>query len=441
MTASGKMISGMIAACMAAARHSLDFVGLAVAFVVMALVARPDLREAGEAQLMNWLQARQMPSGPLDATKAAARAKAAKPEHLPRDQAAVPFWLSKKYRGAPEPLSVLVARAYDAGTQSGIDPTLILAVMGIESGFNPFAQSAVGAQGLMQVMTRVHTDKYQNFGGQLAAFDPVSNLRVGVEILQECIARAGSIEGGLRHYVGSANMVDDGGYAARVMAEHARLRQVASARALPISGWGQSGACSACAPRPPALAPGARHRCRAARDTDSGLAMGLPRVVIQTQDFDLSSEIAALRRDNRGVGAVCSLVGVVRDRNPPSRGGLPVEDAGDAVLSIELEHYPGMTEKSIEAMVDEAVRRFDIVGAPVIHRVGRLQPLEQIVLVAVAIAHRGQGFQACEFLIDYLKTQAPFWKKEHTPQGVRRVDARVSDDAALARWGIMAGNA
>src|SRR6218665_1140133 len=107
MTASGKMISGMIAACMAAARHSLDFVGLAVAFVVMALVARPDLREAGEAQLMNWLQAR------------------------PGDRAAVTFWLSKKYRVAPEPLSVLVARAYDAGTQSGIDPTLILAVMGI----------------------------------------------------------------------------------------------------------------------------------------------------------------------------------------------------------------------------------------------------------------------------------------------------------------------
>ncbi|MCW5237681.1 molybdenum cofactor biosynthesis protein MoaE [Verminephrobacter eiseniae] len=183
----------------------------------------------------------------------------------------------------------------------------------------------------------------------------------------------------------------------------------------------------------------------------------MPRVVIQTQDFDLSTEIAALRRENRGVGAVCSFVGVVRDRNPPSRGGLPaeggvdlpvkdeidlpVEDTGDAVLSIELEHYPGMTEQSIEAMVDEAVRRFDIVGARVIHRVGRLRPLEQIVLVAVASAHRGQGFQACEFLIDYLKTQAPFWKKEHTPQGARWVDARVSDDAALARWGIMAGNA
>src|SRR6218665_3139984 len=137
MTASGKMISGMIAACLAAARHSLDFVGLAVAFVVMALVARPDLREAGEAQLMNWLQARQMPSGPLEAPKAGARAKAGTPKDGPRDQVAVPYWPNKKSRVAPEPLSMLVARAYDAGAQSGIDPTLILAIMGIESGFNP----------------------------------------------------------------------------------------------------------------------------------------------------------------------------------------------------------------------------------------------------------------------------------------------------------------
>jgi len=108
---------------------------------------------------------------------------------------------------------------------------------------------------------------------------------------------------------------------------------------------------------------------------------------------------------------------------------------------MELEHYPGMTEKSIETMVDEALRRFDIFGARVIHRVGLLQPLDQIVLVAVTSAHRGQSFQACEFLMDYLKTQAPFWKKEETAQGARWVDARVSDDAALARWGITAQNA
>ncbi|MDI3510737.1 molybdenum cofactor biosynthesis protein MoaE [Hydrogenophaga bisanensis] len=154
------------------------------------------------------------------------------------------------------------------------------------------------------------------------------------------------------------------------------------------------------------------------------------RVSIQTGDFDLSTEVARLRADHKGVGAVCSFVGTVRDRND-----------GQPVSAMELEHYPGMTEKAIEAMIDEAFRRFDILGARVIHRVGPLQPLDQIVLVVVTSAHRGQSFQACEFLMDYLKTQAPFWKKEQTPEGARWVDARVSDDAALARWGISASNA
>lgn len=158
--------------------------------------------------------------------------------------------------------------------------------------------------------------------------------------------------------------------------------------------------------------------------------MSGPRVFIQTGDFDLVREIAALRGGDRRVGAVCSFIGTVRDRND-----------GDAVASMELEHYPGMTEKSIEAMIDEAHRRFDILGARVIHRVGLLQPLDQIMMVAVISAHRGQSFQACEFLMDYLKTQAPFWKKEETPEGARWVDARVADDAALARWGITASNA
>ena len=158
--------------------------------------------------------------------------------------------------------------------------------------------------------------------------------------------------------------------------------------------------------------------------------MTLSHVSIQTEDFDLSHEVGVLRSQNKGVGAICSFVGTVRDRNE-----------GDVVSSMELEHYPGMTEKSIEAMVAETFRRFDILGARVIHRVGLLQPLDQIVLVAVTSAHRGQSFQACEFLMDYLKTQAPFWKKEETPQGARWVDARVSDDAALARWGITANNA
>ncbi len=158
--------------------------------------------------------------------------------------------------------------------------------------------------------------------------------------------------------------------------------------------------------------------------------MTSPRVFIQTQDFDLADEIAALRAGNKGVGAICSFVGTVRDRND-----------GLNVSSMELEHYPGMTEKAIEAMIDEAMTRFDILGARVIHRVGLLQPLDQVVMVAVTSAHRGESFKACEFLMDYLKTQAPFWKKEETPAGARWVDARVSDDAALAKWGIEARNA
>jgi molybdopterin synthase catalytic subunit len=152
-------------------------------------------------------------------------------------------------------------------------------------------------------------------------------------------------------------------------------------------------------------------------------------VRIQTEDFDISHEVSALRTGDAGVGAVCVFVGTVRDRND-----------GSGVASMTLEHYPGMTEKSIEAMLDEAQKRFDIRAARVIHRVGELQPQDQIVLVAVTSAHRGMSFQACEFLMDYLKTQAPFWKKEVTPEGARWVDARVSDDQALARWGIASRN-
>ena len=156
----------------------------------------------------------------------------------------------------------------------------------------------------------------------------------------------------------------------------------------------------------------------------------MARVSIQTADFDLSAEVAALRAGDAGVGAVATFVGTVRDRND-----------GSAVNDMELEHYPGMTEKAIEQMIDEAMRRFDIRAARVIHRVGPLQVRDQIVLVVVTSAHRGQSFQACEFLMDYLKTQAPFWKKETTPEGERWVDARVADDAALERWGIASGNA
>ena len=211
--------------------NGFALLGLAVVFAVITLTARPDLRQAGELKLMFWLQERQ--EAALDFLEpdvvelgAIDRTTAANPKDLPSQQAAVAYWLSKKYGVAPEPLSVLVAQAFEIGQKAKLDPTLILAIMAIESGFNPFAQSPVGAQGLMQVMTKVHHDKYENFGGKLAAFDPVTNLRVGVKVLQECIARAGSIEGGLKNYVGAANMENDGGYAQKVMEEHARLVSV-----------------------------------------------------------------------------------------------------------------------------------------------------------------------------------------------------------------------
>ena len=149
------------------------------------------------------------------------------------------------------------------------------------------------------------------------------------------------------------------------------------------------------------------------------------RVSIQAEDFSLAMEVDALRKGDKRVGAVCTFTGTVRDRND-----------GLGVSSMELEHYPGMTEKAIEAMIDEALNRFDIFGARVVHRVGVLLPLDQVVMVAVTSAHRGESFKACEFLMDYLKTHAPFWKKEQTPEGARWVDARVTDDAALAKWGI-----
>ena len=219
--------------------NGFALLGLAVAFVAITLTVRPDLRQTGEEQLRGWLHERRGAVAEVDypvEPTASERAMAINPKELPREQAAVAFWLSKKYRVAPEPLAALVTEAYDIGKRTKLDPTLILAIIAIESSFNPFAQSAVGAQGLMQVMTRVHTDKYEGFGGHLAAFDPVANLRVGVKVLQECIARAGSLEGGLRYYVGAANLPHDGGYSAKVLAEHFRLRQVAGrpAAATPV---------------------------------------------------------------------------------------------------------------------------------------------------------------------------------------------------------------
>lgn len=219
--------------------NGFALIGLAVIFSAITLFARPDLRDAGEMQLASWLKSRQ-PEVLVEAMLqeelgAVDRATATDPQDLPKQQAAVAYWLSKKYRVAPEPLSALVAEAYSIGKRTKLDPTLILAIMAIESGFNPFAQSPVGAQGLMQVMTQIHRDKYDGFGGKLAAFDPVTNLRVGVKVLQECIARAGSIEGGLKFYVGAANLEHDDGYGAKVLAEYNRLQMVATGRVVPLS--------------------------------------------------------------------------------------------------------------------------------------------------------------------------------------------------------------
>ena len=245
--------------------NGFALLGLAVVFGVITLVARPDLRDAGETRLTAWLQQRQVAVTGFTEPTAIDRATAANPHDLPKQQAALAFWLSRKYGVAPEPLSVLVSAAFEIGLKAKLDPTLILAIMAIESGFNPFAQSPVGAQGLMQVMTKIHHDKYENFGGKLAAFDPVTNLRVGVKVLQECIARAGSVEAGLKYYVGAANMDDDGGYAGKVMAEHSRLLAVMGGK-MPPTQRATSASTNASARMIPASLPAERESAQPAAE-------------------------------------------------------------------------------------------------------------------------------------------------------------------------------
>jgi hypothetical protein len=223
--------------------NSLALLGLVIAGVLFFALGHSDLRHEAEVRALGWLQARQeareepvVPTlaAELSEPDAIARATASDPKALNRQQAAVAQWLSGRYRVAPEPVSRLVQEAWKVGAKAGLDPTLILAIMAIESSFNPFAQSSVGAQGLMQVMTKLHNDKYEAFGGKHAAFDPVTNLRVGVQVLKECIARAGSLEAGLRFYVGAANLVDDGGYAGKVLSEQNSLRLVAGGKNVPM---------------------------------------------------------------------------------------------------------------------------------------------------------------------------------------------------------------
>ena len=218
--------------------NGFALLGLALVFGLATLQARPDLRSAGEEQLLGWLRSRQELTSSLPGQmEASSRATASNPKDLSKPQAAVARWLSRKYKVAQEPISAIVTEAWESGRRNNLEPNLILAVMAVESSFNPFAQSEVGAQGLMQVMTRVHRDKYDRFGGRFAAFDPVANLRVGTKVLKDCIDKAGSVEGGLRFYVGVSNTegADDNGYPARVLAEMARLNQVAAGQSVPVS--------------------------------------------------------------------------------------------------------------------------------------------------------------------------------------------------------------
>ena len=216
--------------------NGMALLGISIFFFMVTLSVRDDLRVVTEAKIISWLQDRQYDELGMETdADAVDRATAADPRDLPKQQSNIAFWLARKYRVAPEPLSALVAEAYDLGPKNQLEPTLILAVMAVESGFNPFAQSHVGAQGLMQVMTKVHEDKYQGFGGSLAAFDPVANVRVGVNVLKDCITRGGGLEGGLKLYVGAGPGKDDGGYASRVMSEQNRLQQVAKGLKVPVT--------------------------------------------------------------------------------------------------------------------------------------------------------------------------------------------------------------
>jgi hypothetical protein len=228
--------------------NAFAVLGLAVVVSLACLLGNPDMRHHFEAKTLGWLADRAFERLPnvngadskvptvanilpdMAEPDAIARATATDPADLSRQQAAVVGWLARRYAVAPEPISRLAQEAWTVGKKAGLDPTLILAVMAIESGFNPFAQSHVGAQGLMQVMTTIHQDKYEIFGGRRAAFDPVTNLRVGVQVLKDCIARAGSLEQGLKHYVGAANLAHDSGYAAKVLAEHTYLQEVMAGR-------------------------------------------------------------------------------------------------------------------------------------------------------------------------------------------------------------------
>ncbi len=223
--------------------NTLALLGLLAIAVLVFALGRGETRQYLEVTTLEWLQTRhterELASGnvlvSLAEPEGVSRATAADLKELTKQQAKLAGWIARRYKVAPEPISALVQEAWLMGQRAGLDPTLILAIMAVESSFNPFAQSSVGAQGLMQVMTRVHDDKYDAFGGKHAAFDPISNLRVGVQVLKECILRAGSVHEGLRRYVGAALLEGDGGYAGRVVSEQGHMRAVADGKSVPVN--------------------------------------------------------------------------------------------------------------------------------------------------------------------------------------------------------------
>ena len=223
--------------------NMLALCGLAALAALVFAFGRADVQAQIEVATLQWLQGRHEERETavgnvvlsVPEPEAVARATAVSLVELPQQQASLANWIARRYKVAPEPIGALVQEAFMIGRRAGLDPTLILAIMAIESRFNPFAQSAVGAQGLMQVMTRVHNDKYDAFGGIHAAFDPLSNLRVGVQVLRDCILRAGSLQEGLRHYVGAALLESDGGYVSKVLSEQVHMRNVADGKRVPVA--------------------------------------------------------------------------------------------------------------------------------------------------------------------------------------------------------------
>jgi hypothetical protein len=218
--------------------NTLALLGLVLVAMITVFASQAPLRNSVEHHALTWLterrEARQDSHGDgalvVAEPDAIQRVSALALRQLPAPQAGVANWLARRYKVAPEAVARIVHESWLLGERARMDPTLILAVVAVESSFNPFAQSPVGAQGLMQVMTRIHDEKYMAFGGELAALDPLTNLRVGVQVLRDCIQRAGGISEGLRHYVGAANLEDDGGYAAKVLFEQEQIKAIVQGR-------------------------------------------------------------------------------------------------------------------------------------------------------------------------------------------------------------------